>query len=382
MSFIKEKLEWLKEKFHIVKNKIKDIDKKVNEKIYFTFEKRLIIKVSFVVVSFLLFVFLTIGSLKLSVSSNIRYRQTSNLDYNVELKPNNFYEQKVLGKNMKYIAKLIDKVNVNFNYNFNTSDNLNYKYIYYIDGEIQVLSEDGGSVILSKKEKLKREQSASKVNSNSFNINEKLVIDYDKYNNIIKNFKSEYAISASSRLVVTLYVKVTDEEGNVLKKVDANNTMSITIPLTEQMIDIKMNYKELNNSDSFVAKTDLSIQNKVLFTFGIIFGIGFLISLALLIKFIGKLSRKKTAYDKTLAKILREYDRIIVESRKPIIIDSAQNIIDVKSFNELLDARDNLEKPIIFNEIHKKQKCIFVVKNSYEVYRYILKLVDLEKEGK
>ena len=82
-----------------------------------------------------------------------------------------------------------------------------------------------------------------------------------------------------------------------------------------------------------------------------------------------------------LSKILREYDRIIVEAKNNIIISPEQNIIDVKSFEELLDARDNLEKPIIFKEIHKGQKCEFVVKNSYEVYRYILKLTDLENSN-
>ena len=34
-----------------------------------------------------------------------------------------------------------------------------------------------------------------------------------------------------------------------------------------------------------------------------------------------------------------------------------------------------------FKEIHKGQKCEFVVKNSYEVYRYILKLTDLENSN-
>ena len=54
----------------------------------------------------------------------------------------------------------------------------------------------------------------------------------------------------------------------------------------------------------------------------------------------------------------------------------------VKNFNELLDVRDNLEKPIIFSEIHKGQKSVFIVRTANETYRYILKLVDLEKGEK
>ena len=93
--------------------------------------------------------------------------------------------------------------------------------------------------------------------------------------------------------------------------------------------------------------------------------------------FLRKTSTKKTIYDITLSKILREYDRVIVNSRKPIAITG--EIIELSSFNELLDVRDNLEKPIIFKEIHKGQKSEFAVKNGDETYRYVLKLADLEK---
>ena len=84
-------------------------------------------------------------------------------------------------------------------------------------------------------------------------------------------------------------------------------------------------------------------------------------------------------YDLTLAKILREYDRVIVNSKKIVNMDG--EVIDVKSFNELLDVRDNIEKPIIFSEIHKGLKSVFIVKTSNETYRYILKLADLENEN-
>ena len=93
-----------------------------------------------------------------------------------------------------------------------------------------------------------------------------------------------------------------------------------------------------------------------------------------------KTSAKKSLYDVTLSKILREYDRVIVNSKKIIDLNNEKEIIDVNSFTELLDVRDNLEKPIIFSEVHKGQKSVFIVKTSNETYRYVLKLADLEKE--
>lgn len=384
MKKFKQIFERLKENIKKKNENISFIKKEkfTNNKVYLTFEKRLAVKIITVILSFTLFAFLIISSIKINITSNLRYKQSSNLDYRVNLKPNDFYHQKTLGKDMQYIASLIDSINVDFIYNFSTSDTLNYKYTYSINSEVQVLSSDGGNVIFSRKEKLKNDKTISKTDSDNFNIKENVVIDYDKYNNMIKSFKSQYGISADSNLVVTLAVKVMDEEGNELKKLSANNSMNIIIPLTEQMISIKMDYKEINNSDTFETYTDYKINNKVLFGTGVLFALGFLVSLFDLFRFLGKLTKKKTAYDKALAKILREFDRIIVESKKNIIIDESQVVIDVKSFNELLDARDNLEKPILFKEIHKRQKSEFIVKNSYEVYRYVLKAIDLEKEKK
>ena len=350
MKKFKQIFERLKENIKKKNENISFIKKEkfTNNKVYLTFEKRLAVKIITVILSFTLFAFLIISSIKINITSNLRYKQSSNLDYRVNLKPNDFYHQKTLGKDMQYIASLIDSINVDFIYNFSTSDTLNYKYTYSINSEVQVLSSDGGNVIFSRKEKLKNDKTISKTDSDNFNIKENVVIDYDKYNNMIKSFKSQYGISADSNLVVTLAVKVMDEEGNELKKLSANNSMNIIIPLTEQMISIKMDYKEINNSDTFETYTDYKINNKVLFGTGVLFALGFLVSLFDLFRFLGKLTKKKTAYDKALAKILREFDRIIVESKKNIIIDESQVVIDVKSFNELLDARDNLEKPILF----------------------------------
>jgi hypothetical protein len=55
-----------------------------------------------------------------------------------------------------------------------------------------------------------------------------------------------------------------------------------------------------------------------------------------------------------------------------------QNIIDCYSFSELLDAQDTLKKPILYNEIVKNQKCIFLIVDGENVFRYVLKEVDLE----
>lgn len=355
---------------------------KVNENLlkikYKTFENRVFIRSAICALSFILALVCIIFSFKVNVDTNLRYYQKSNVDYKVNLKPNEFYAERSLGKNMQYIASLIDNIDATFNYNFSTSDKLNYRYSYDVTADVQIKDSSSGNVILSKKENILNTKTESKQDSDQFILKQNIKIDYERYNGIAKRFKSQYALSADSNLVVSMNIKVMDENGNTYENLSANNKMSIVIPLSTQTINIKLDYKEINNSDTIIAHTDFEIANKPLFTAGVVFGFVFLISLVLLFKFISVLFKKKTKYDKALAKILREYDRIIVETRTTYTT-SEQDIIDVKSFNEILDARDNLEKPILFKEVHKGAKAEFLVKNSYEVYRYVLKAVDLEE---
>ena len=78
---------------------------------------------------------------------------------------------------------------------------------------------------------------------------------------------------------------------------------------------------------------------------------------------------------------MKEYDRIIVTLSKMPNLDEYK-IIEVDSFEELLDAKQNLDKPILHIEIHKNQKSCFLILSGNEAYRYILKEVDLHNEKK
>lgn len=352
-------------------------DKKASKnKMYLSYNMRLLINGLGIFVFALLSIVLFVFSISIKTRSSVLYRQSSNLDYKVYLKQNSYYKEPYLQKNMQYIASLIDNVDVNFNYNFNVNQNIDYKYTFYVQADIAVTSsEDKSKIIYSKTDKLTQPSTIIKENSNGFNISQNVNINYDKYNNLVKGFKSSYAINANSNLILSLFVEIEDEKGNKIKSLD-KDTIKLTIPLTEQMIDISMDSNEINNSNNVNIYKDFNISNKITFLFAIISLITAVVFIIRLMLFLKKTSAKKTIYDVTLSKILREYDRVIVNSKK--IIDLNQDVIDVKNFNELLDVRDNLEKPIIFSEVHKGQKSVFIVKTPNETYRYILKFVDLQ----
>lgn len=353
--------------------------KKSSNKPYVGYNNRLIKNVFFILLFFILSLVFAVLSVSLKTRSNITYRQISDIDYKVYLKPNDYYNQQFLDKNMQYIASLIDNINTNFTYSFNSSQNINYKYMYYVKADVSVTSGEGKNVIYSKTDRITDPKIISRQNSNGFTINENLKIDYQKYNDLVKGFKSSYAISAESNLKLSLIVDVEDEKGNKIGNLNSKEVMNLTVPLTEQMVSITMDYKGTNNSNNASVYTDVTVSNKLYLTIAIVSFAISVIFLIKLFKFISKTSTKRTIYDVTLSKILKEYDRVIVNSKNIVLSDD--NIVDVNSFNELLDVRDNLEKPIIFSEIHKGQKSLFVVKSGDETYRYVMKLVDLEEEN-
>ena len=361
-------------------NKFSDFHSKTKNKIYLSYNMRLLLNIvgvlSFAILAIILFIF----SISIKARSNVLYKQTSNLDYKVYLKENDYFNESYLSGDMQYIASLINDIGVDFNYNFSANQNINYKYTYYVNADVLVTdTQDESKIIYSKSNKITEPNTVVNNNSNGFSINENVKVNYQEYNDIVKSFKSSYGISANSKLVLSLLIEIEDEKGNKIRTLNSSDTMKITIPLTEQMINIEMDYKEVNNSNNAKIYKDFSISNKITFIISIL---SFIISLAFLIRlliFVKKTTAKKTIYDITLAKILREYDRVIVNSKKIVDLDN-NNVIDVNNFSELLDVRDNLEKPIIFSELHKGQKSIFIVKTPNETYRYILKLSDLENK--
>ena len=194
---------------------------------------------------------------------------------------------------------------------------------------------------------------------------------------MVKEFKSTYGLSADSNLILSLRLEIKDKEGTVIRNSNSNNTTKITIPLTQQLVNIELDPEDVNNSNNIRVYQDFSISNKTTFILSIIIFLSAIASLVRLIVFIKKTSRKKSNYENVLSRILREYDRVIVNAKKVPVITG--DVIDVNSFNELLDVRDNIEKPIIFYELHKGQKSVFIVNSDTNVYRYILKQSDLEK---
>ena len=178
-----------------------------NKKIYFSYGFRIVAFLLLFAVFLRLSVFFLMSSLTHESRQIINYKERSNLDYSVNLKPNDYYDTSVLGKDMLYVASLIDSIDTSFNYNFEVDNNIDMKFTYNIVAKLVIANENGNNRYLEKEYVLVSDKTLDINDDNKVSINENLNIDYNYYNSIASGFKSTYGVNSKSNLVITMKIK-------------------------------------------------------------------------------------------------------------------------------------------------------------------------------
>ena len=103
----------------------------------------------------------------------VSYSEKSNIDYNVFLKDNDFFENDYLIKDKEYIASLIEYIDAEFDYELSLDeDNVSYRYFYRIEADVDVVRKNSGKSLYSTTETLLDEVEESTSNT-KVKINEK-----------------------------------------------------------------------------------------------------------------------------------------------------------------------------------------------------------------
>lgn len=336
---------------------------------------------------FLFFVLIILCfSLTFKRTYTLRYNENSNLDYKVYLKPNDHYTEKFLPKDREYIATLIDNVDTTFNYRFKSAANIGMEYSYYIDAMVTVDNADGKN-LFSKTENLLDRKSFTELSNDEIVLTENVKVNYDKYNDLAKNFIDTYGLTADAKLVVSLYVDVSGKHAEFEKKFTDRKVMSMTIPLTSKTINIEMNYELSNSTDEVLQYRQTVINNKVLFVFSICLGVLDIIAMIAVIVYIIMTRDNATIYKKKLEKILRDYGRYISETAitervEDMMKTRSLRIEIIKSFSDLLDVRDSLGKPILYHEERPGEEAIFYIITDRVGYIYVMRASEIKKEKK
>ena len=199
-------------------------------------------------------------------------------------------------------------------------------------------------------------------------INQSVDIDYNEYNEILNNFKKTVGISNSDG-ILKIYLKVDSIIKGEKIKTPIDNELILELPLSQLAIEASIN-SDVDNKVNAISKT-IKNNSPIYIALTILGTILYLLSISCLWLMIRnkRIYGKNHAYELKKKKILATYDSIIVNIKgEPDLED--YNIIDVESFEELIDAHSELRVPI--NCYEEEDRTTFVLLIEKTAWEYIL----------
>ena len=310
---------------------------------------------------------------------DVTYNEIGKADYTVYLNNNNYYNSNYLESGMKYIGSLINTVNTRFNYQFYTDKNIDYSYKYKINGKLVIYDKNDESKVFYTKDEELVGEIVDNINSNNIVINQSADVDYDKYNKYVESYKKDYGVDVAAKLVVSMNIELLGIDSESKNDLFKTNDLQITIPLTEKAVEISIDTKNIDREDYLISNINTGITNPYLLVIGIVCFI------AAVVEFIYgeklyKLYLKDNIYNVTVDKILKEYDKIIVNGEVSIDEANFTNKIYPETFIEMVDASERLQSPILFYEVVPNEKCFFVIIKDHDLYKFRISKSFLEKE--
>ena len=356
-------------------------DNKVYVKSKIPFHINYTTRLIFVFVS-VVFIGLVLGNFTKQINelykeSKFKIYETGYINYDVTLKENTFYDYNILGMDMAYVPDLIDDIKVRFNYNFYSEEYLDINYDNTIKYDFVILNNKDNAVLYNT---TSSERLTHKIfKDRSLKYYDEVNVDYEKYKQKYNEFVLLYGNDITGYLNISNTIDKNSDMNVLNGYLDSNKAFSIKIPVTNNVFSIDMdNDSRLKNEIEVFKDEKLSKANCFLIITTIILCALFVAVFLIFAKLLSLLGTKTSKYDKYVYGLLRDYDSVIVET---LVYPNTEglNKISVKSFKEILDAHDLVNKPIMYYSVVNHMKCIFYVLDDKDLYVYTVKEVDLEK---
>lgn len=361
------KIETVEASEEIIPRPTENVD--INARKHVSFEKRVITLVVFIVISFFVAGLLIFKTVTDANSDVVTYDEKSNVSYNVCINEDTYsqyYATSCLDENMEYLTGIAERIPTSFKYNIDYSENVEKKLNYYVVANVVIAKEANGKVLNTVEDVL-----VEKTDYSVFSDRAEFLVDVDipikKYIDYVSNYNAQFGLTSYATLDVVFYV----DDGNSIKKVS-----TLEMPISTNTFSIErtniQNEKQLLNAEDVNGWDNLNSSYAIV---GLIFVLIGLLGIIRLSDLVYKVVGTNSLYQRKLNRILREYDRLIVIARDEYNVDTSKKLIKVASFGELLDARDTLEKPIVYLKVNSV-KSEFYVEDSEAVYKYTMKEAD------
>lgn len=306
------------------------------------------------------------------------YNTKSNTDYKVYLKENDFFEKEYLEKDNVYISSLIDYIDILFTYDLQFDNLSSGLYKYYIMGTIVAGSTDSASEYWAKEYILSEPETIDYVELKNINVTKNVKLDYQKYNELLKEFKKEYGLVINGSFKVKLIIESENDLKEYGEKVPVSSMVQLDIPLTQQTIEVKIDTSNNDVTKTVSKKVDVgNARNKIFLVIGIVSTILNFALLVVLFRRIMTLFTHKSEYEKELKRILATYSGIIVEAMEMPDISEIR-MICLNNFEDLLDAHNEVRMPINYIPDETGYKADFIIIHANMGWIYTLKDVEYD----
>lgn len=322
---------------------------------------------------------ITIKGFRSKEIKELKYTQNCELDYNVFLKPNSYFDTNVLGKDRTYITTLIDYIKAFYNYRVTFSETVSGDYSYYITATMR--AQKDMKEYWSKEYTLLGKQTGSFEKYKTLTFEQSLPIDYNQYNDLMNEFQKEFNLGTDGNLEVVLHLKANVSNEN-FKSAEIASNIKMDIPLSKQAVEATINTSNINGTKTIQTLVSANDVPHLMYKlFGILLTILSIIGIVIIAKNIVKISNSNNAYEKSIKSILNGYDSIIVKTDH-ILDFSNLNIIKVSKFTDLIDVHNEVRMPINFFEDKKNEQSLFLLINNDMAWIYILQSSKLDSKIK
>ncbi|MBE6601547.1 MAG: hypothetical protein E7637_03450 [Ruminococcaceae bacterium] len=310
---------------------------------------------------------------QLSKKYYIGYKEGGNIDYDVYLKENDFYDSPYLDKNQSYVASLIDRIITNFSYEIDMDTaNVNYRYSYTIKSRLEIIDDTSGAAIYNPEYELINVQNKLQNSSSRLTVNEIVVLKYDEYNDLANRFLDTYGLSATtSNIVLTLTVDVLSDCNAFSGSSVDTYSSELRIPLTTQTVNIQMTSSVPAAETKMIACTR-GAGSEVFKTTAIVLGVIDALLILLLVAFIYLTRTPDITYTARVKKIMSQY-KSYIQRIKNLFETNGYQVIVVDTFDEMLEIRDTIQAPILMYENEEKTCAKFMIPtDSKLLYLYTI----------
>ena len=306
---------------------------------------------------------------------SLDYEISTDLKYNVVLFENPL-GIKNDGNTDSNLSELVNDISNDIHYEYRTNNEVDTEISYYVDVKMVLEDAETKEVFYTNTYPLIDKVTKTIRNSKLAKFDQNIQLDYDFYNDKAKEMEQLAKGEVTGKLVLKMYVTLNTKYDKFAKDVKKEDVVEVNVPLLSNQVTSKL-VSEPSKEDRYEEKAKPELVNESMLYSGVALLILDTMFLLSAISFMFRATPKKSKYCKLRDGLLDEYDSIIVTARKMPDI-KGKNLIDCYSFSELVDAQKILEKPIIYYEIVKDQKCTFFIIGDDDIYEYTLKECDIE----